>query len=101
MARKTDTPCFSHLILRGAELSIENTPKTKILRTQYLSRTCYLNPNLPSDIKVKLHGLRVAVVGDFMHTGATLNVVAQILKENGVHWVSNWVILRTRQVEKM
>lgn len=101
MAKKTRTPCFPHLILRGSELSIENIPKTKILRTQYLSRTCYLNPDLPSDINAKLKGLRVAVVSDFMHTGATLNVVARILKENGVHWVSNWVILRTRQVEKM
>lgn len=101
MAKISKTPCIPYLIERGQDLTPENIPKTKILRTQYLSRTCYLNPNLQSDIKAKLNGLRVAVVGDFMHTGATLNVVARILKENGVHWVSNWVILRTRQVEKM
>lgn len=101
MAKSSKVPCIPHLIERDPELTPENIPKTKILRTHYLSKTCHLNTKLDPHLTAKIKGMRVAVVSDFMHTGATLNVVARILKENGAHWVSNWVILRTRQVEKM
>lgn len=101
MAKISKTPCIPHLIERGQDLTPENIPKTKILRTHYLSKTCRLSTKLHPNVIAKIKGLRIAVVSDFMHTGATLNVVARILKENGAHWVSNWVILRTRQVEKM
>ncbi len=101
MAKISGIASTSKLIVSNQASNPNLIPSTQTLRTQYLYKTCYLNQTLDKQMKAKLNGLRVAVVSDSMTTGATLNVVARILKENGVHWVSNWVILRTRQVEKI
>jgi predicted amidophosphoribosyltransferase len=37
----------------------------------------------------------VIVFDDVMTTGATLNEIAGVLKDNGVSCVINWVLLRT------
>jgi len=41
-----------------------------------------------------LRGKSVVVFDDVMTSGATLNEIARILKDNGVSRVVNWVILR-------
>jgi ComF family protein len=42
-----------------------------------------------------LRGQSVIVFDDVMTSGATLNEIARILKDNGVLHVTNWVVLRT------
>lgn len=101
MGKIFNTPCIANLIVRYPSHDLVEVPRTKILRTEYLSQTCFLNPQIKSKMSDYLKGCRVAVVSDFMSTGATMEVVSRILKENGVQWISNWVILKTRQVEKI
>ena len=45
-----------------------------------------------------LRGQRVIVFDDVMTSGATLNEIARVLKDNGVLHVINWVVLRTAKV---
>nr|WP_236635598.1 ComF family protein [Polynucleobacter hirudinilacicola] len=45
-----------------------------------------------------LRGQRVIVFDDVMTSGATLNEIARVLKDNGVSHVINWVVLRTAKV---
>lgn len=101
MGKIFNTPCIANLVLRQPSDELEEVPHTKILRTQYLSQRCFLNPKIKPNMRHYLKGCRIAVVSDFMNTGATMEVVSRILKENGVQWISNWVILKTRQVEKI
>jgi adenine/guanine phosphoribosyltransferase-like PRPP-binding protein len=42
-----------------------------------------------------LQGHSVIVFDDVMTSGATLNEIARVLKDNGVNRVTNWVLLRT------
>jgi ComF family protein len=42
-----------------------------------------------------LQNKRVIIFDDVMTTGATLNEIARVLKDNGVSHVTNWVLLRT------
>ena len=92
--KKTPTTPF---LLRKHHCKIE-VPQTKTLRTQFLKRSFYLDKN--ELIKINgLRGKRIGVVDDFMNSGATLNAIAELLKENGATWVSNWVILRTPSPE--
>ena len=42
-----------------------------------------------------LHNKTVIMVDDVMTSGATLNEIARILKDNGVLHITNWVLLRT------
>jgi ComF family protein len=42
-----------------------------------------------------IQGKNIALVDDVMTTGATLNTIAQVLKDFGAQSVHNWVILRT------
>jgi len=101
MGKIFNTPCIANLIVRYPSESVGEIPHTKILRTQYLSQTCFLNPKIKPSLRASLKDARIAVVSDFMNTGATMEVVSRILKENGAQWVSNWVILKIRQVEKI
>jgi predicted amidophosphoribosyltransferase len=43
----------------------------------------------------QLESASVIVFDDVMTSGATLNEIARILKDNGVSRVINWVLLRT------
>ena len=51
----------------------------------------YIDPNYVETLKNKT----VIVFDDVMTSGATLNEIARILKDNGVSRVINWVLLRT------
>ena len=42
-----------------------------------------------------LQNKRVIIFDDVMTTGATLNEIARVLKDNGASHVTNWVLLRT------
>ena len=42
-----------------------------------------------------LHNRSVIIFDDVMTTGATLDEIARVLKDNGVLHVTNWVLLRT------
>jgi len=42
-----------------------------------------------------LQNKSVIIFDDVMTTGATLNEIARVLKDNGVSHVTNWVLLRT------
>ena len=45
-----------------------------------------------------LRGQRVIVFDDVMTSGATLDEIARVLKDNGALHVTNWVVLRTAKV---
>jgi len=50
----------------------------------------YINPRYSSNLENKT----VIVFDDVMTSGATLNEIARVLKDNGVSRVINWVLLR-------
>ena len=45
-----------------------------------------------------LRNKNLIIFDDVMTSGATLNEIARILKDNGVAHVINWVVLRTARV---
>lgn len=45
--------------------------------------------------KIELTGKHVAVIDDVMTTGATLNELAKVIRQQGATEISNWVIART------
>lgn len=47
-----------------------------------------------------LHDKSVIIFDDVMTTGATLDEIARVLKDNGVLRVTNWVLLRTSKSSK-
>ena len=51
-----------------------------------------------NDFVMILRGQSVIVFDDVMTSGATLNEIARVLKDNGVSHVTNWVVLRTAKV---
>jgi ComF family protein len=51
----------------------------------------YINPQYQR----QLESASVIVFDDVMTSGATLNEIARVLKDNGVSRVINWVLLRT------
>ena len=51
----------------------------------------YINPQNQE----QLVAASVIVFDDVMTSGATLNEIARVLKDNGVSRVINWVLLRT------
>ena len=51
----------------------------------------YINPQFQG----QLESSSVIVFDDVMTSGATLNEIARVLKDNGVSRVTNWVLLRT------
>jgi ComF family protein len=60
-------------------------------RIQEIENVFYLD----SRFTERLKGETVIIFDDVMTTGATLNEIARLLKENGVYQVINWVLLRT------
>lgn len=89
IAKTKKIPTCPNLIhYKNQTLSI---PRIRGMRFDYIYKNLSLN-QLNAQL---LSGINhVAVIDDFMHTGETLNAVAGHLKENGVHRVSNWVLLR-------
>ncbi len=65
--------------------------ETRASRQSMIKDVFFINP-LYQKI---LEGQTIVVFDDVMTTGATLNEIARILKDNGVSRVINWVLLRT------
>ena len=77
-------------------------PQVRHLKERYIKDSLRIVPNQLEQIQRRYGGLtgkRIAVIDDFMNSGATFNAIAALLKENGVFWVSNWVILRFPKTE--
>jgi ComF family protein len=73
-----------HHQLTQAESSIEQR-HSKIRGAFYVDKS----------MSALLHNKTVIMVDDVMTSGATLNEIGRILKDNGVLHVTNWVLLRT------
>lgn len=101
LSRYLKIPVLPNLFKRLDDADSKNIPYTKNMRLNYLQHM--IGMNLPACAKQlkSIQGAHVAVVGDIMTTGATFEVLARILKENGAYIVSNWFMLRTHQVEKI
>ena len=75
----------------------QTMPESKSFKERYIKHSLKINRHQLHKIQERyggLRGKRIALVDDFMNSGATFNALAELLKENGVFWVSNWVILR-------
>lgn len=94
-------PVLPNLLKRMNDEDPKTIPYTKQMRLDYLQHRIDMNPLAhPKHLKL-IQGARIAIIGDIMTTGATFETLAGILKENGAYIVSNWFMLRTRQVEKI
>ena len=78
-------------ILRRQHLESPQASANKRERLERLNKVFDIDHSNISDI----HGKNIALVDDVMTTGATLNTIAQLLKDFGAQSVHNWVILRT------
>ena len=45
-----------------------------------------------------LRGQSIIIFDDVMTSGATLNEIARVLKDNGASHITNWVLLRTAKI---
>ena len=50
---------------------------------------------MATHLPFEVTGAHIVLIDDVMTTGATLSVIAQLLKDFGAQSVHNWVILRT------
>jgi ComF family protein len=78
-------------VLRRIHVEGDQVSATKKDRARRLNNVFSINPKKIGLIKNK----RIVLIDDVMTTGATLSVVAQLLKDFGAQSVHNWVILRT------
>jgi ComF family protein len=78
-------------VLNRSHLDGDQVFASKQERVQRLNNVFSINPKKIGLIKNK----KIALIDDVMTTGATLSVVAQLLKDFGAQSVHNWVILRT------
>jgi ComF family protein len=88
--------CGSHIkkspyILRRHHYSEHQAGGSFISRQHSVKGMFYIEPRYRATLKNKA----VIVFDDVMTTGATLNEIAGVLKDNGVSHVTNWVLLRT------
>ena len=94
IARKIDCGKFlrknPHILMRHHHLH-QQAAETKANRQRMVRDIFFINP-LYQKI---LEGKTIVVFDDVMTSGATLNEIARILKDNGVSRVINWVLLRT------
>ncbi len=78
-------------VLNRSHLDGDQVAASKQERAQRLINVFSIDPNGIALIKNK----RIVLIDDVMTTGATLSVVAKLLKDFGAQSVHNWVILRT------
>lgn len=78
-------------VLNRIHLEGDQVSASKQERDQRLNNVFSINPNNIDLIKNK----NIVLIDDVMTTGATLSVIAQLLKDFGAQSVHNWVILRT------
>ena len=78
-------------VLNRIHIEGNQVSASKQERAQRLDNVFSITPKNISLIKNK----NIVLVDDVMTTGATLSVIAQLLKDFGAQSVHNWVILRT------
>ena len=78
-------------VLNRVHLEGNQVSASKQERALRLNNVFFINPNNIDLIKNK----NIVLIDDVMTTGATLSVIAQLLKDFGAQSVHNWVILRT------
>jgi ComF family protein len=78
-------------ILNRIHIDGNQATASKQERAQRLLNVFSISPNKVELIKNK----HIVLIDDVMTTGATLSVVAELLKDFGAQSVHNWVILRT------
>ena len=81
-----------HILMRHHELEAQ-AGKNWRHRQSHVRDRFFINPQYAASLKNEM----VIVFDDVMTSGATLNEIARILKDNGVSRVINWVLLRTTQ----
>lgn len=78
-------------ILKRYHHTHRQASETRVNRQRMVQGQFYINPIY----RKLLEGQTIVVFDDVMTSGATLNEIARILKDNGVSRVINWVLLRT------
>ena len=78
-------------MLNRIHIDGDQVAASKQERAQRLINVFSINPDKIDLIKNK----HIVLIDDVMTTGATLSVVAELLKDFGAQSVHNWVILRT------
>ena len=94
LARRID--CDKHIhksphILKRHHHTQHQANESRANRQIAIQDMFYINPQYQR----QLESTSVIVFDDVMTSGATLNEIARILKDNGVSRVINWVLLRT------
>jgi predicted amidophosphoribosyltransferase len=78
-------------ILRRHHYVQNQTKESRANRKLAIQGKFYMNPQY----QWHLESATVIVFDDVMTSGATLNEIARVLKDNGISRVINWVLLRT------
>lgn len=78
-------------ILKRHHHTHQQASETRVNRQRMVWGQFYINPTYQR----LLEGQTIVIFDDVMTTGATLNEIARVLKDNGVSRVINWVLLRT------
>ena len=78
-------------ILRRHHHSQQQAKENRASRQIAIQDMFYINPQFQG----QLESATVIVFDDVMTSGATLNEIARVLKDNGASHVTNWVLLRT------
>ncbi len=81
-----------HVLMRHHELEAQ-AGKNWRHRQSHVRDSFFINPQYVTSLQNEV----VIVFDDVMTSGATLNEIARILKDNGASRVINWVLLRTTQ----
>jgi ComF family protein len=94
LARRLD--CGKHIlknpyILKRHHHAQHQANESRANRQIAIKDKFYINPQYQG----QLESASVIVFDDVMTSGATLNEIARVLKDNGVSRVINWVLLRT------
>jgi len=94
LARRID--CGKHIyknphILRRHHHVQHQAKENRANRQIAIQDMFYINPQF----QWQLEAATVIVFDDVMTSGATLNEIARVLKDNGASHVINWVLLRT------
>ena len=94
LARRLD--CGKHIlknpyILKRHHHAQHQANESRANRQIAIQDKFYINPQYQG----QLESASVIVFDDVMTSGATLNEIARVLKDNGVSRVINWVLLRT------
>jgi ComF family protein len=79
-----------HVLLRHHHTQ-HQAHENRVNRYKAIQDIFYINPKYSEG----LESATIIVFDDVMTSGATLNEIARVLKDNGVSRVINWVLLRT------